>query len=140
MLESYTKSAYLVDKHIKSFVRPECVIDVLSPHGFQTTNMDLSVNINYEKYNKLSPHYLDYDVFLMGGMENMNAYIAHHVFQSFETFFKRKCLRKRDDNNLNWNHNYNDETLHCMYNQIDNFLPRDKYNEKNKQKMILYSS
>jgi hypothetical protein len=138
MLESYTKSAYLVNSHIKSFVKPKYVIDIASPHAYITLNMELSVGTKYEKYNIESPHFIDYNISCLDEMNKMEAYIAHFVFQAYEIFLKRKCLRKRDDNNLDWNHPYDNITLHHMYNQVDNFLPRDRYNNKNKEKMKLY--
>jgi hypothetical protein len=132
MLESYTKSDTKINKHIKSIARPNKITKG-TPHHYYPVN-DLCVGINFKPFNISDSSFIylndmDYNY--------MNAYVAHHMFQSFETYKKRKVSRKRDDTNVAWNWNLNNMSIHTLYNDTDNFLPRNKYNEDNKKLMNL---
>jgi hypothetical protein len=137
LLESYTKCEHRLNNHIKCFVKPQNVVNPEGPHYYKMDNMDLSVGINYEKMSIDTPWFFNYNC---NDINKINAYIAHHVFQSYETFLSRKCLRNRDDTGAKWGYTLDENTLHNYYNNYDNYFCRDKYNEKNKKIMAKVSS
>lgn len=134
ILENYTKCDKQFHTNIKSFIRPNEVEHVINPHCFKMKNMELSVGTNFQVLNKETTwcfHNPD-------NMNNVSAYIAHYIFQSYETYLNRKKNRKRDDTGENWDWGFDEKTLHNVFNDIDNFLPRDKYNNSNKETMKKY--
>jgi hypothetical protein len=133
LLENYTKCNDTLDLHIKSFVRPSQVVSIPNPHAYFIKNMSLSVGTNYKVLNKDAPYFFNYDN--IDDINKINAYVAHHIFQSYETFTKRKCNRTRDDSNESWGFLFDENTLHSKHNNVENMFPMNKYNEKNKKMM-----
>ena len=130
MLESYTKCESAINDHIKCFVRPECPLSAGNPHYYQTIESII--------------HDVDKEGHVLGpfiprrNRENLNraAYVAHYIFQSFETYKQRKMSRRRDDDGESWNDFWkiaNENQLHGFYNNVENTFPKDRYNEKNKE-------
>jgi hypothetical protein len=96
--------------------------------------MELSVGTNFQVLNKETP----WEFHNKDNKNNVTAYIAHYIFQSYETYVNRKKNRKRDDTGETWHWDFDEKTLHNVFNDIDNFLPRDKYNNSNKETMKKY--
>lgn len=143
ILENYTRCEPQFNVHIKSFVRPLCVVRVPSdggPHVYVIREFDRAVGTNKIQMIKAHPHFFN-QLGHMANVEQINknsAYVAHHIFQCFETYQQRKVFRKRDDNNEDWSWKFNDTEIHKHYNQIENRYPCEKYNEKNKKVMDFY--
>jgi hypothetical protein len=119
MVESYTKSVSTVDQHVKSFVRPETVVDVISPHYFEIYNCSRMFGMPFKK---MKPPYTFNSTNLP--KENVGAYIAHYVYQSEETYIKRKVKLPSDDGGT---FRSTIENIHIHYNIIENNDLKNKY-------------
>ena len=132
ILESYTKYEGLIDQHVKSFVKPQLVTDVINPHYYIIDNNHFTSGIilnqcdpNERAFYPIEPH---------TPIHVMHAFIAHYVYQAYNVYLKRKNGRNRDD--INIPHNILDEnTLNTLYNNHETTLIKDLYNENNKIKM-----
>lgn len=133
ILESYIRSSNKIGICVKCFVIPEKVIDIVNPHYFIIENMDLSTGVFGHKQYKEQPAICLFDSDIP--LEKMPAYIAHYAFQSFDTYKKRKVNRKRDDVGVNYDHNYSEEELHKIDNDVEITHVRDLYNKINKFNM-----
>lgn len=127
ILENYTKSELNVDKHVKSFVRTTKILHATNPHFYNIQNRNKIYGIygniikGFPAFNDLNsmPYY------------EVNAYIAHYVNQSEETFRRRKCLIPSDDTGKIRNISENDvKNIHNLYNNVDNLDPKDRYSER----------
>jgi hypothetical protein len=131
LMENYTKSRKTIDQHVKSFVRPEQVVNILNPHYFVIYN---PLRMFAVTGNQLKPPYSFNDIGLE--TDKTNAYIAHYVYQCKETYLKRKINLPRDDNG-----GMRDMDLGVLelYNDVDNFKLKNQYSEnvKNKMKEII---
>ena len=135
ILENYTKSQLNVNNHVKSFVRPLTITHSFNPHFYNIKNRNKMYGINgnvikgIPAYNELNnvPYY------------NVNAYIAHYVNQSEETFRRRKGLLPRDDTGEKRNISEDEiKNLHRQFNDVDNLEPKDKYSENVKKFLEQY--
>lgn len=127
IVESYTKSENILDQHVKTFVRPHTVKQVLNPHSYIIYNSNrifgLPVRLLYPPYhfNNTGLSYL-----------KVGAYIAHYIYQSEESYKRRKCSLPADDTGTFRNVN---ENIHIHHNKIVNNELKDKYSEKIKYVM-----
>jgi hypothetical protein len=131
ILENYTRCDSVLDKHIKCFVRPSFTNGACNPHYYTGLDLNLSVSTNFLKLN--GPF-----SFTDISFEKSEAYIAHYIYQSFETFKKRKILRARDDTNTFRPHQFDEKTLHLECNSTLNEFPMLKYNDINKKTINVY--
>jgi hypothetical protein len=120
ILENYTRCASELNDLVKCFVRPTKVLNATNPHYYNMINLERSNGTNHKRIppncpvNRHKVHYaLSY------------AYIAHYVYQSEESFIKRKLLLPADDTG-NFRKG-NSETIHDLYNDVENMYPKDKY-------------
>jgi hypothetical protein len=119
ILENYTKSDALIDKHVKTFVRPSQVVDAVTPHFFVIANPNNMISINMKP---------------MGNSRSFNewpieynkcaAFIAHYVYQSEESYINRKINLPRDDNSL---YRKIEDNIHKKHNSVENELVKNKY-------------
>ena len=129
ILENYTKSCKMLDQHVKSFVRPNKIVNCINPHYYEMINPSKMLGINFKVmqppycFNKIIvPYY------------QTPAYIAHYVFQSEETYKKRKINLKGDDGTVRSDIG---KDIHNHYNDIVNLQPR-KYINQIKQFLNYY--
>jgi hypothetical protein len=123
ILENYTKSQKTPDQHVKSFVRPNEVKSATNPHWFNIYNPNKMFTIT----NKIMPNTpnIGYAFNPCNAEYNkMHAYIAHYIYQSEETYTKRKILLDADDGT---GRRQRDPTIHDRYNDVDNNDPKNKY-------------
>jgi len=123
ILENYTKSQQKPDQHVKSFVRPNEVKNAINPHWFNVYNPNKMFTIT----NKIMPNTpnIGYAFNPCDAEYNkMHAYVAHYIYQSEETYMKRKILLEADDGT---GHRQRDPTIHDRYNDVDNNDPKNKY-------------
>ena len=120
ILENYTKSELLLNKHVKSFVRPNEVLYANNPHFYNIKTPSKMYGINNKilknKYcfNELSIHF-----------KKSPIYIAHYIYQSEESYINRKLLLPTDDTNIFRNGNINDvKHIHNLYNNSINLQPQ----------------
>ena len=126
LLDNYTKSTLIVNDHVKSFVRPNKIINATNPHFFVIENPKKMYNM----FNKV----------MSGPLYSFNKcnipyfkvpmYIAHYVFQSEETYKKRKLYLPRDDDGT---FRLQEKNIHSLYNNVLNESPKQKYAERVKQ-------
>jgi hypothetical protein len=132
IMENYSKSCKNLDQHVKCFVRTNEVIYSNNPHYYKVRNpykmLDLTFNIMKppQYFNKLltrMPYYMS------------PAYIAHYVYQSEETYIKRKINIIGDNGIKRCNLG---KEIHKLYNDIENLQPQ-KYIKQIKEFLLYYS-
>lgn len=130
ILENYTKSELFLDSHVKCFVRPSRVRDAINPHYFNMLDNLRIFNID----NKLittnyhfNPCHVEFN--------QVPIYIAHYVYQSEETFKKRKVVLPRDDNGKirDFHEKEDVKFIHNLYNGYENLQPKNRYVENVKK-------
>jgi hypothetical protein len=125
MIENYTRSDLILNKHVKSFVRPSQVINAITPHYFVMSNPLRMISINMKPMqNSLS--FNDWDI----EYTKAAAFIAHYVYQSEESYINRKINLPRDDNNQ---FREIEEDIHNKHNSTENILVKNKYEERIKE-------
>jgi hypothetical protein len=85
ILENYTKSCEHLDHHVKSFVRPYQAVKSDNPHYYHVKNKSRMLGIDCKV---VQPQYCYHPVNMP--FYKALAYIAHYVYQSEETYLKRK--------------------------------------------------
>ena len=127
LIENYTKSELILNKHVKTFVRPKAGIYAVGhPHYFNmhSTRLFCLPNKAMEPRHPFNPINIPYT--------NIDAYIAHYTFQSEETYIKRKCILPRDDIG---SFREPEEDIHLKYNNYENTTIKDKYANRVKKIM-----
>lgn len=131
ILENYILSCNEIDKHVKSFVRPNEIVKSNNPHYYEIRNPNKMIGLNFKPlhrpycFNNLSiPFY------------KAPAYIAHYVYQSEETYVKRKINLKGDDGSTRPNMG---KEIHNHYNDVINMQPQ-KYINQIKQFLTYYNT
>jgi hypothetical protein len=120
IIENYTRSCKYLNEHVKSFVRPNEIKYVDNPHFYHIKNplkmIDINCNILTKPYyhNKINMHFY-----------NSPAYIAHYVYQSEETYKKRKCEKIADDGTMR----QYIEDIHKEGNDCINIQPKKYINQ-----------
>jgi len=122
ILENYTKSDLIPNDHVKTFVRPQEVVTARSPHWFTINNPSRMITI----INKPMPCMNGCYAFnpCKVAYYKLHAYIAHYVYQSEETYMKRKILLEADDGSGFRNKILD---LHKQHNEVENNDPKNKY-------------
>jgi hypothetical protein len=130
ILENFTRSTNNLDIHVKSFVRPQEIIYSDNPHFYHMRNKSKMIGLDFnilkspQCYNEVPiPFY------------NSPAYIAHYVFQSEETYVKRKIDLMADDGTTRTNKG---KDVHNHYNDVVNTQPQ-KYITQIKEFLQYYS-
>ena len=130
LTENFIMCDKLLNKHVKTFVRPEIVVNYgyLNPHFYRITNPNRYFAVTGNRMAS-GPFNNVRKVFI-----NTAAYIAHYYIQSEQEYIRRKC-RQMDDGTasrpkkINFNaHN------HVMNNQL-----QYKYSENIKQFLKKYN-
>ena len=92
ILENYTRSRERLDHHVKTFVRPYQAIKSDNPHYYHIKNKSKMLGIDFKIMKpQYCYHHSDIPFY------NAPAYIAHYVYQSEETYLKRKINMLGDD-------------------------------------------
>jgi Glycosyl transferase family 2 len=119
ILENYTRSTPYLDQHVKSFVRPSQIVEATNPHYYCIKNPKKMFSIN-NKILKEMPCFNDWIVEPF----TSPAYFAHYLYQSEESYMKRKIFLPRDDSG-----GFRDvvPNIHVHYNEIENLVPKEKY-------------
>ena len=130
LIENYTKSELLLDSHVKCFVRPSQIVKATNPHFYNIKNSLRSITINNKVCSPPGP-------FNKWNVEfyKSPAFIAHYVYQSEETYLKRKISLPRDDAN---EFRQIDKKIHSYHNNVVNVLPKEKYSENIKKFLEKY--
>jgi hypothetical protein len=123
ILDNYTKSELIIDKHVKTFVRPFAAINALTPHYYVIQDKGRMFALNRildgsepYSFNTCNVPY-----------HQMSAFIAHYVYQSEETYVKRKVILPADDSGQQRENIIGQ--IHQLYNGYENMYPKLKYAE-----------
>lgn len=133
ILESYTKYEGGVNKHVKSFVKPQLVVSVRNPHYYvinEKKHFTSGVRLNKHDFDE--PYF--YTIEPNASIHTIGAFVAHYHFQSYNTYLKRRG-RTRDDANVPYGNLLNKDQLNGVCNNCETTLIRDLYNENNKIKI-----
>ena len=134
ILSSYTKSDELLNVHVKSFLNLNKInthkMDP-QPHIYYLNDMTKSISVNYAPLIIEHPYWYPTDK----KYYETPAYVAHYLFQSYETYLKRKISIPRDDNGL-FRDIIPEHDFHAQYNGFVNMTIKDKYDLQNKNKII----
>ena len=121
ILENYTKSDAILNQHVKTFVRPSQVSTggPITPHNYHIVNpMRMFSATGTSMANKIfNPTNKTF--------WRTNAFIAHYIYQSEETYKQRKILLPADDSG---GFRKEEDDIHSKHNAYDNFIPK-KYAE-----------
>jgi hypothetical protein len=131
ILENYTRSCKMLDQHVKSFVRPNEIKMSDNPHYYHVRNPSKMVGINF---NILNPPYCFNKINVP--FYNAPAYIAHYVYQSEETYKKRKIDLVGDNGIIRQDLK---KEIHQLYNDVINLQPQ-KYITQIKEFLNYYDN
>jgi len=123
-LETYTKCEGTLNDHVKSFVRPQQVTNVVNPHFYALKRPYRSVGTSGKPTARNSP-FVPNTIFY----KHVSAYIAHYVNQCEETYRRRKVQLPRDDTAefrtdsklITVDH------IHSEFNKVENLFPSQRY-------------
>jgi len=122
IIENYTKSDLILDKLVKTFVRPSQVINAITPHYFVISEPARMVSTNMKPMQS-SKSFNEWKI-----TYNMcAAFVAHYVFQSEESYINRKINLPRDDNSM---FRQMEENIHERHNETENLSVKNKYTER----------
>jgi hypothetical protein len=133
LINSYTKSELNINKHVKTFVRPNEIINSVNPHYYIIHNKNKMIGINGKILTE--PHFNELNI----PFTKVPIYIAHYVNQSEETFIKRKSLPRDDTNTFRVVNSDIINNLHNQYNDVNNFYPSKKYSQNIRNFLSKYS-
>jgi hypothetical protein len=135
MIENYTMCSTLLDQHIKSFVRPNKVINTLNAHVYKTLDFSKSIGVDYKPLNEINKHLHKCEIlevkkpnFLL-----INAFIAHYYTQSYETYYNRKIKYPPDDIACTNRRIFSQEEVDNLFNNLTFTYVCEKYNDLNKK-------
>lgn len=131
IVENYTKSEVNLNPHVKTFVRPSAIINATNPHYYNIVNPYRMFALN----GKLMKGYLAFNNINVP-FNKSAAFIAHYQAQSEETYVKRRINRPTDSDGI---FRCFEKDLHSKHNEIDNFIPKNKYSERVKKILELYT-
>jgi hypothetical protein len=123
ILSHYTKSELLLNRHIKTFVRPNEALFAETPHSYVIRNP--SKFFCYTKRMNTIVSYNEHPI----PFYKSPIYIAHYSMQSKESFIKRKINLPSDDT-LRFRDKKLVDVLHLHYNDVENNQPHTLYSQK----------
>lgn len=131
LVENFTKSDVRLDRHVKSFVRPECVKRIINPHYYIVGNISRCYNacgfrMSNSPFNNMPKPFFKSPI-----------YVAHYYIQSEEEFKKRKGRIMDDGSKPDIP---SSEKIHVMYNEVDNHQLRTRYGANIRQFLLRYFS
>jgi hypothetical protein len=130
IIESYTRSCNNLDKHVKSFVRPQEIIHSDNPHYYHMRNKSRMIGLGFNAL-KYPQCFSEINI----PFHISPAYIAHYIYQSEETYIKRKINLVGDDGIQRTNIG---KDIHNHYNDVENIQPQ-KYINQIKEFLKYYS-
>jgi hypothetical protein len=137
IIENYTKSDETLHSHVKTFVRPREVLNVINPHFYIIRQPLKSISVDFKRMNPnpLFSHCNDTNK----KYNQVLAFISHYYYQSEETFSKRKMNRKRDDTGEIWGFT-NSNFIHNEFNTIENDWVKNKYAKRVKKFLSFFEN
>ena len=132
MLESYVRCNSKINKHVKSFIKPNSIIGIYNAHSYKTLDPLRTISC-YKSIpmDSIEPWFIDIP---NKSYIDMPAYVAHYVNQAYSVYTKRRLNRKRD-NDTELHKIYTEDEIHRIDNDLINTTVRDKYSQKNAELM-----
>jgi hypothetical protein len=130
LIENYIRSEQFLNKHVKSFVRPSEIINCINPHFYNIKKPFKMVGID-SKIMKEPYCFNDINI----SFDKAAAYVAHYVYQSEESYKKRK-IRRADDGLIRKDIG---KEIHKCFNDIINTQPQ-KYLKNIKEFLKYYNA
>lgn len=130
LTENFIRSEIRLNSHVKSFIRPSCVLSVENPHYYTINNRSRYYSGNGTKM-KMGPFNSQPIPFMKAP-----AYIAHYYTQSEQEHIRRKT-RILDDGTVNKVANYPE--VHKIYNNVVNNQLQNKYSQRTKDFLKKYN-
>lgn len=130
LTENFTRSDIRLNQHVKSFVRPYIVKNVINPHYYVIVNPNrcYSGNLTRMKMGPFNPQPLPFI--------NSLSYIAHYYVQS-EKEYKRRKGRALDDGSANKLGLA--DNIHKIHNDVTNNQLQNKYSHRIKDFLKKYN-
>jgi len=116
LFENYIRSQEKLDQHVKSFVRPNEIKNCVNPHFYNMKNPSRMLGIDF-KIMKNPYYFNNIDI----PFYKAPAYIAHYVYQSEESYKRRKINLKGDDGTIRSDIGIE---IHNLYNDTINIQPQ----------------
>lgn len=121
IIENFTKSDDQLDIHVKTFVRPTEILSVVNPHYYNMKHIECMFNIDKKRmYHELGLAYHKSSL----SIYDVPAFIAHYIYQSEETYLRRKINLPKDDTG---GMRLRDEKIHNLHNKVTNEIAKNKY-------------
>lgn len=135
IIESYTKSDSKLNRHIKTFLNLKQAKNfyIDNPHVYFLMDYSKSINTEYQLLDTKTPFWIENDT----PYNESVAYIAHYLYQSYDTYIQRKINFPRDDT-LEYRELMTAEEIHKAHNDITNNSVLNKYNTRNTELIQKY--
>lgn len=130
LTENFTRSENILNRHVKSFVRPLSVVNISNPHFFLIINPERSLT---SIGTKLKPNPFNY---INTSYKNVPVYVCHYYIQSTEEFMRRKGRPMDDGTNPYIDNVIMSEKI--KYNDVLNDDLKTKYSQKIKEFLNKY--
>jgi len=137
-IETYTRCNFILDQHIKSFVKPTKVLKVLNAHVYHVEDYEtMSVGVDFSPLDTVHKHLYKCSNSEVNGSNflSMNAFVAHYYTQDYETYYERKIRYPPDDINCKERKIFTKEELHDFSNNLVFEYVKNKYNDRNQLKI-----
>jgi len=118
LMSNFIKSDLKLNFHVKTFVKPRCIIKPIVQHTYEIRGIGKNVNKEIIKPNPFIQNNIEYNL--------TPAYIAHYLYQSEEVYMFRKVNRNTDTGGKR----SFDKNLHTYHNEIENTSVKEKYSER----------
>jgi hypothetical protein len=124
LTENFTMSEPVLNQHVKSFVRPERVINITIPHFYIIPDVNryyngFGINMPMNPFNQMPVPFSKSPI-----------YVAHYYVQSENMYRKRKGRIMDDGSTISM---IQSEELHKLYNTVNNNQLKVKYSENIKR-------
>ena len=136
ILESYTKCASKLHEYVKTFFNLKCGKAVHNFDAHMYCLADYSNSI-YQDF-----HLFTHSCWTYASSQHYtqtNAFVAHYANQNYSTYINRKINIPTDDTGK-YRSLPTKEFFHAEFNELENTLVRDKYNERNKAEINTFTS
>lgn len=130
LTENFVNCELMLNSHIKSFVRPYCVVKINNPHYYIISDRNRYYSGIGSKM-KMGPFSVQ-----MIPFTKSPCYIAHYYTQSEEEHLRRKS-RQLDDGTVGKNNMFED--IHKQFNQFVNLQMKHGYSKKTKELLLKYN-
>lgn len=132
LTENFVRSELFLNSHVKSFVRPSCVVKINNPHYYFINDSSRYYSGNGSLM-KMGPFSVQPYAFT-----KIPCYIAHYYTQSEEEHMRRKS-RQLDDGSVGKNHMFENDVIHKHYNNVVNVQLKRNYSQKTKELLLKHN-